>query len=221
MDTRRAMRRQLLAIVARRQRPGSGSDLRALDVRRTFMDWWAEAEQALAALPHAVAGAVATNAYAPERATRDIDMVVLAREGPRAQAALSAAGWQRLGPLGAGVRGTTWRHPAGYELDLIELTEPWASEAIEAAKQNRIAGMPTLTMPYLILMKLLSARTIDLADITRMLGRASTDQAAKARALIARLGTREDVTDFDRLRRMGLLERQRGEGGDPKLQGGG
>lgn len=213
MKDRRALRRQFLAMVARRQRPGAGSDLSTLDIRRIVMDWWTEADQALRDVPHAVAGAVATNAYAPERSTRDLDMVVLAREGPRAEAALASAGWQRMGPLGAGVHGSTWQHSAGYELDLIQLAAPWAADAISEAQQNSIAGMPTLTMPYLILMKPLSARTIDLADVSRMLGRASADQSAAARSLIARLGTPDDLTDFDKLRQMGLLERERGNPG--------
>jgi len=73
-------------MVSRRQRPGVGSRLTALDQRRIFMDWWQEVERALENVPHAVAGAVATNAYAPERLTQDIDIVVLASEAHRAAA---------------------------------------------------------------------------------------------------------------------------------------
>jgi hypothetical protein len=60
-------------------------------------------------------------------------------------------------------------------------------------------------------MRLTAARTLYLADISRMLGRASLEQAAEARALVAGLGNADDVADFDKLTQMGRLERS-GEG---------
>jgi hypothetical protein len=213
VNDRRTLRRQLLAIVARRQQPGSGSNLAALDVRRVFMEWWADAERALQDILHAVAGAMATNAYAPERATNNIDMAVLTPDGLRAHAALRAANWELTGSLWS-VSGTTWRHSQGYALDLPELDAPWVREAIAAAQENRIAGMPTLTLPYLVLMKLLSARAIDIGDLSRMLGRATDDQVAAARTVVMRFGHPNDVADFDQLVHAGRLERQRGSLGE-------
>ena len=206
MDTRRALRRQLVAMAARRQRPGAGSDLRALDERRVVLDWWAEVERAVEGVPHAVVGAVATNAYAPERLTRDLDMAVLAADAGRAEAALRAAGWRRTGAL-ALVGGSAWRDVAGHDLDLIALAEAWAGEAVAAAQDNRIAGLPTLPLPYLVCMKLLAGRTTDVGDVSRMLGRATDEQVAAARAVVARYGDQEDLDDFDQLLRMGRLER--------------
>jgi hypothetical protein len=44
------------------------------------------------------------------------------------------------------VVGTVWRDPDGHELDLISLREPWAREAVEAAAENRISDLPTMTL---------------------------------------------------------------------------
>lgn len=216
MEARRALRRQLVAMAARRQRPGAGSTLWALDERRVIMDWWAEVERALRAVPHAIVGAVATNAYAPERLTRDLDLAVVAADAGRAEAALRAAGWRRLGSLSL-VSGSSWRDAVGHDLDLLALAEPWAAEAVAAAQGNRIAELPTLPLCYLVFMKLLASRTTDLGDVSRMLGRASAEQVAEARAVVARFGDADDLADFDQLARMGALERglvppDRGEG---------
>lgn len=171
------------------------------------MDWWAEADRALSDVPHAIAGAVAANAYAPERNTRDIDLVVAADDAQLAASLLRGAGWRKTGSLAFGVAGSSWQDPVGHDLDLIELDGPWAVEAIHAAQENTVAGLATLTLPYLVWMKLSAGRTLDLADISRMLGRASTEQTSEARSLLRRLGNREDVADFDQLVRMGRLER--------------
>jgi hypothetical protein len=180
--------------------------LSSLDVGRTIMDWWGDVERALAQVPHAVAGAVATGAYAPERATRDIDIVVVSHAARRAEHALRAAGWRMTGTL-ALVRGTSWQDQDGHELYLIALSELWAAEAVEAARNNRVAGIPTLPLPYLVFMKLQAGRTIDLADVSRMLGRAAGDQIEAAREVVRRFGDADDLADFEQLVRMGRLER--------------
>jgi hypothetical protein len=183
--------------------------LGALDVRRIFMDWWVDVEQALGDIPHAIAGAVAANAYAPERLTRDIDVVILTVSIPRAEGALRSAGWRMLGSL-ALVQGTSWQDEVGHQLDLITLAEPWAAEALEAAQNNRILGMPTLPMSYLAFMKLEAGRTTDLGDVSRMLGRAEPSQINEARDVVKRFGNADDLADFEKLVRMGQLEREQG-----------
>ncbi|MGI8824977.1 MAG: hypothetical protein ACR2JC_04895 [Chloroflexota bacterium] len=210
MADKRDLRRQFLTMVARRQRPGAGSILGALDGRNITLEWWTDVEQALQAIPHAVAGAVATNAYAPPRATGDLDMVVAAMERERAAAALQAAAWRHVGSLGGIVQGSAWEDAEGHHLDLIELSEPWATEAITAAQGNRIAGLPTMPLSYLVHMKLMAGRTGDLFDVSRMLGRASEDQTQRARAVVNHFGNAEDLADFEQLVRMGRLEREPG-----------
>lgn len=207
-EHQQALRRQFLGIVARRQRPGAGSCLAALDTPRTLMDWWVGASRVLRDVPHAIGGAVAANAYAPERSTRDIDLIVQPAYGGRAAALLQDGGWQRAGSL-AGVNGSSWIDGQGHELDLIEIVEQWGAKAVEAAQTNIVAGMPTLTLPYLIWMKLVASRTLDLADVSRMLGRATPEQTVEARTLVSQLGNQDDIADFDRLVHMGRLERSR------------
>jgi len=222
LGARRARRRAFLALVARRQRPGAGSRLAALEEQRIVMDWWTDADRALASVPHAVVGAVATNAYAPERLTRDLDLAVLVGDADRAGAALRAAGWTRQGRLG-GVPGTSWSDAWGHELDLLELSEAWAPQAMAEAQENQVVGMPTVPRPYLVYMKLMASRTTDLGDVSRMLGRTTGEQTLEARAVVARWGSTADVADFDQLVRLGQLERdtsgQEDEAGDPSCSG--
>ena len=111
------------------------------------------------------------------------------------------------------VQGTSWQDAAGHDLDLIALSQPWAVEALDAAQDNRIAGMPTLPLPYLVFLKLCAARTTDLGDVSLMLGRAETDQVEEARRVVTPLGNAVDLADFEQLVRMGQLERERGQAG--------
>jgi len=170
------------------------------------MAWWADVERALCDVPHAIVGAVAANAYAPPRATADIDCAIATADVYRAEAALRGARWEKGGDLGL-VLGTSWRDSAGHELDLIALDTPWAEPAIMAARVNQVEGLPTMPLPYLVLMKLLASRTIDLSDISRMMGRATQQQIAEVRQIVARYGDQQDLEDFDQLVRMGQLER--------------
>lgn len=177
------------------------------------MDWWSEVEHALHGIPYAVAGAVATNAYAPERLTQDIDIVVLTGTTAVAEAALRDAGWRMVGSLSL-IEGTSWKDAAGHDLDVIALAEPWAVEGVNAAQDNRVVGMPTLPLPYLVLMKMQAARTTDLGDVSRMLGREDDAHVEVARGVVKRFGNADDVADFEQLVRMGRLERERGEAGE-------
>jgi hypothetical protein len=79
--------------------------------------------------------------------------------------------------------------------------------------------MPTLPLPYLVFMKLQAARTTDLGDVSRMLGRANTKQVDAARRIVARFGNAEDLADFDQLVRMGQLEREGEAGPEPGTPG--
>lgn len=57
---RAAARHALISIVARRQKPGSGSRLSELmRSQRERMDWWTEAPASLGGVRHSVAGPVA------------------------------------------------------------------------------------------------------------------------------------------------------------------
>jgi hypothetical protein len=82
-----------------------------------------------------------------------------------------------------GIGGATWQLPDGSLLDVIESDEPWAREAIAQPVQGP-TGLPTIALPYLVLMKLQAIRVQALADITRMLGAADEPALQQVRAVI-------------------------------------
>src|SRR3989339_480413 len=81
-----AQRRAFLSLVARRQRPGSGSNAAALmNGKRLTMRWWKDIHAALRGIPHAIGGGVAANQYRPPRHTADVDFMVRLRDLPAAE----------------------------------------------------------------------------------------------------------------------------------------
>lgn len=200
-----AARRAVQAIAARRQARGTGSDLAHLRSRRRTMDWWKGAEAALAGIPHAVIGGVAAAAYMPGRQTDDIDFAVAVDDATRAETALQAAGWQRLHDLDL-IDGSAWRDDDGNELDLILIAGSWVASALKEAQSNLVAEMPTMSLPYLTLLKLRAGRLTDMADISRMLGLASADVRAQTRVTVERHGADGDVEDLEQVIILGDLE---------------
>lgn len=118
-----------------------------------------------------------------------------------------AGGWKSLGNLSLyeDLRGTAWQLGSD-ELDLIGIPGAWGSAAIEAAQSNkRVSGLPTLTLPYVVVMKLISARPQDSADISRMLGSADEKVLNEVRTVVKR--TRPaDVEDLEQIIVAGQLE---------------
>jgi hypothetical protein len=170
------------------------------------MDWWKSAERALSDVPHAIAGAVAANAYMPARQTRDLDIAVAAGGLARADAALNAAGWSRVGDLSLVIGASYGR--AGNDIDVLELPEEWGAAAVAEAQTNIHNGMATLTLPYLVLMKLEASRVSDVADITRMLGGADESSLEAVRNVVRRYGRADDADDLEQVIRLGKLERE-------------
>jgi len=206
--TRLEMRHAMLALSARRQRAGSGSDLRGLLGRgATRMEWWRQAENALSPIPHAVVGAVAAAAYMPARATADIDLAVAETAATRIEDQLQARGWQRRGRLVmVGLQGTSWVTVGGHPVDVIYLPGAWGETAIAAAQSNIIEGLPILPLPYLTLMKLLASRLVDTGDLARMLGHQDEATLAAVRQVITAYGRPEDVADLEQIIALGQLE---------------
>ena len=205
-----AARRAMLAFSARRQRPGSGSMLMALmKGARTTMEWWRTVAGVIQAekIKIAVTGAVAANAYMPPRQTADLDLAVQGDDLDRAGQALRAAGWTFLGNLALyeDLRGTAWQLE-GEELDLIGIPGAWGREAVAAAQGNRqVMDLPTLTLPDVVVMKLISARPQDSADISRMLGSASEQTLQAVRAIVKK-GRPDDAEDLEQMIAAGQLE---------------
>jgi len=209
-DQRVAARRAMLAFSARRQRPGSGSMLMALmEGERTTMEWWRTAAGVIQAekIRIAVTGAVAANAYMPPRQTADLDLAVRIDDLEGAGQALRAAGWTLLGNLSLyeDLRGTAWQLE-GKELDVIGIPGAWGRAAVAAAQDNkRVMDLPTLTLPDVVFMKLISARPQDSADISRMLGSAP-EQTLQALRAIVKQGRPDDAEDLEQMIAAGQLE---------------
>lgn len=170
------------------------------------MDWWNSALASLGDVQHAVAGAVAANLYMPPRQTADIDTAVRLTDLARAEEALRQEGWTRKGALrlAGGLRGSAWVK-GGRELDLLGLPGRWGEEAVSAAQRNVLDGRPTLTLPHLVVAKLISGRAVDVADLSRMLGAANAEALAAVRGAVTR-HLPDALDDLEQLIVLGKLE---------------
>jgi hypothetical protein len=74
-----------------------------------------------------------------------------------------------------------------------------------SACQPHPQDLPTLTLPDVVVMKLISARPQDSADISRMLGSAS-EQALQAVRAIVKKGRPDDAEDLEQMIAAGQLE---------------
>lgn len=194
-------RRILIDICRRRIRPGTGSSLEFLR-RRTAMNPWPDLRPVLQGIPWVVIGAVATRAYMPERATKDLDILVRREDGDEARKRLEAAGYTFVTHLA--VPGFLLHSPEGVEVDVVLGDYPWLDEALAHPRRDP-AGFPVLDLPYLVLMKMESSRAQDLADLSRMLGLASEEELASVRAVVACYAPTE-MDDLESLIYLGRFE---------------
>jgi hypothetical protein len=140
----------------------------------------------------------------PERATKDLDILVRLQDGDVVQARLVAAGYKIVSRLA--VPGFLVRAPDGAEIDVILGSYPWLSEAL-AQVQHDPAGYPVLDLPYLVIMKLAASRVQDTADLSRMLGLASNADLDRVRQVVGRYGP-DDLADLESLIFLGRFEMQ-------------
>jgi hypothetical protein len=194
-------RRILIDICRRRIRPGTGSSLQFLR-RRTAMNPWPDLRPVLQGISWVVIGAVATRAYMPERATKDLDILVRREDGDKVRERLEAAGYTFVTHLA--VPGFLVHSPEGVEVDVVLGDDPWLDEALAHPRQDP-AGFPVLDLPYLVLMKLIASRLQDVADLSRMLGLASDEELAAVRAVVARYAPTE-MDDLESLIYLGRFE---------------
>ena len=190
--TPRQRRRLKLAMVRRRQRPGTGSAPEFLR-RRTAMINWPDLRNILKGIPWVLIGGVATRAYMAERVTKDMDVLVHERDGEEARKRLEAAGYVPVSRLI--VPGVLLRSPDGVEIDLIYGRYPWLDNALAHA-QTDAAGYPVIALPYLVLLKMWATRDQDWTDITRMLTTATDEQINDVRKVIAQHSP-EDSDDLE------------------------
>ncbi|HEY8691921.1 MAG TPA: hypothetical protein VIR57_04190 [Chloroflexota bacterium] len=153
----------------------------------------------------AVIGAVGMRLYAPERATRDLDIIVALADAEEAERRLLAAGWERAAALSVG--GSSWRSSAGEDLDVLFGREPWWPEIIREASNTRDAqGLPVAALRAQVYLKLSAGRTVDAGDLSRLLGLATQAQIEEVRAFLTEYLEQRDLQDFDSLVQLGRLE---------------
>jgi hypothetical protein len=199
LDTARERRRFLIDMALRRARPGTGSSM-AFYRRR---DWSAlRVDLSSIKTPFAIVGAVATRLYMPERVTQDIDLFVPHASEPPITAELVQLGFTKQGDLSIG--GSTWANVSGELLYLIASDEPWANDAVATAVTSP-AGLPVVRLPYLVLLEFKASRSLDVGDLSRMLGRASEEALAEVRTVVQRFQP-EDLEDLESLITLGELE---------------
>lgn len=205
LEYRRQLRKQLIALARRHQRPGSGTSLAILRGRTAHMQFQ-DLSPILKPILWAVVGAVATRLYMPERSTQDLDIAVRRKDREEVRRSLAAAGFSYQGELAVG--GSTWASSDGTPVDVVEAGDPWSAQALAEAQQNRDAqGLPVLPLPYLVLMKFQSGRVQELADVTRMLGQANEEMLTAVRQLFAQYAP-EDMEDLESLIVLGQIEMQ-------------
>lgn len=197
-----SVRKLQIGLVQRRQRRGTGSAPEQL-TRRTAELKWPDLKEVVQ-VPWCAVGAVAARLYMPERMTADLDVAILASDAHLAREDFRSGGYRYLGELSIG--GSSWRSAQEDLVDVLELTDPWAEEAIKAAQANRDAqGLPVMPLPFLVIMKLDASRHQDVADLARMLGLASEAMLADVRSAV-RAWRPADLEDLEALITSGRWE---------------
>ena len=166
------------------------------------MNPWPDLRPILEDIPWIIVSGVATRAYMPERATKDLDILVRHRDGDEVRERLEAAGYRYISRLA--VPGFLIRSPQGVDMDVILGDYPWLEEALAHPRRDP-AGYPVLDLPFLVLMKMVSSRGQDLGDLTRMLGLASEEDLERVRDGVARY-TPDEVDDLESLIYLGQVE---------------
>ena len=194
-------RKVYLSMAKRKARPGSGSHLSFLRERSAHYGL-PELNKYLEGVTYAIVGGLATRLYMPERATLDSDVLVLSANLPEAESVLVAKGVKRVGALTVG--GSTWHLPDGSALDVLAFDDVWVADALTASVVQP-NGLPYITLPYLVLMKLVAGHVQDLADITRMLGCANEGDLQRTRDVVKKHSIR-DCEDLESMIQLGKLE---------------
>jgi hypothetical protein len=192
----------LLQIALRRAARGTGSASAFLD-RRTAMIPTPDLHAILGSLPWVLIGGLALRAYAPERMTLDVDIMIHSDDEPAAKRAFEAAGYAITGPLTIG--GFTAHPPDDTApIDVLTGTAQWLNDAL-AHPMPDPAGLPVMPRPYLLLLKLQAGRTQDLADVQRLLRGTSDEERTTIRTIVTRYAA-DLVEDYDALITLADLE---------------
>jgi len=174
----------------------------------------AEPWMALRPYRFALIGAMAANRYMAPRYSADVDLAILAADAQRVEADLASAGWTLRGELVmTDLTGTSWSDPSGQQVDLIHLPGSWGEPALTAAAANVIGQVPTVTLPFLVFMKLLAARAKDTADVEELLVGKSRARIDEVREVVRRYGRPDDIEDLEQIIELAAWRSSPGRGG--------
>ncbi|MGH7233882.1 MAG: hypothetical protein ACREF7_00345, partial [Candidatus Saccharimonadales bacterium] len=139
-------------------------------------------------IPHAIIGGVAANTYMAPRTTDDMDFGILPKDAKIVHERLQANGWTCIKELAmvldSNLQGTLWRSSDGDSWDIIEMGYDWAPLALQEVQRKDVGSVPILGAPYLVLMKLIVARSKDTSDLQRILGNLPQGEWAKTLKLV-------------------------------------
>lgn len=197
----------------RRRAPGSGSALwELLDARDPSRSGeLIRLAAAFGGVECALIGAVACNQYMPARQTADVDVVIRERDAGAATRALLRAGWAvaEVLQMRAPFRGQAWRAPDIGSVDVVVIPGPLGDALVDTAQRNCADGVPTATLPYLVVLKQFAGRAQDAADISRMLGHQDTATTEALVQVASRFLHGDDIDDIRQLIELGRREFQR------------
>jgi hypothetical protein len=179
-DLSASKRKFFLTLVQKRVKSGTGSGINFLS-QRTWTRPVADLNSILKQAPFVVIGGIATRMYMPERMTLDLDILIKAEDRELIYQDLENANSKKIGNLS--IPGSQWQLADQTSLDVLEGEDSWVKDAI-ANPNYAPDGLPMISLPYLILMKLSASRTQDLADISRMLGLAKEGELDQIRKVI-------------------------------------
>ena len=198
------LRRSFIHLALKRAHPGSGSTIAFLN-QRTANIKIIDLRNILEDIRWVLVGGIATRAYMPERMTLDVDVLIHAEESESVTTILNRKGFsliqRSLNP------GSSWKAPDGTIIGILERSDNWIRDALEIPSTDP-QGLPVLSLPYLVLMRLESSRTQDLADIARMLGGASEEAIDAVHNVIAQY-LPDAISDLEGLIQLGKLEYDR------------
>ena len=200
-DPNAQRRKQFITLVKKYVKRGTGSSIKFLK-KRTWTHAVTNLNQIIKQAPFVVVGGVATRLYMPERMTLDLDILITTENAQLIYQDLEKANGKKIGELS--IPGSQWELTDGTSLDVLEVSDSWAQEAINNPNYAP-DGLPVIDLPYLVLMKLIAGRSQDLADISRMLGWATDLQLQQVKQVIHQY-LPNALEDLESLIMLGKLE---------------
>lgn len=182
LDFHQFKRRFFINMNLRRVRPGAGSSIEHFKKRNWNLPV-SDINSIFRSTPFVVCGGVATRAYSPERKAEDLDRLIRQSQAALAYRELEDAGSIYIGKLS--LRGSRWLLPDQTRLNVLKFDTEWADDAIRNPNFDNPHNLPIISLPYLVLIKLALSKTIDLADISRMMAQANQATLNETKKLVA------------------------------------